>query len=55
MMKALIFDGVVVQIEDTEFEVHSSLTWIDCDSSVEVGFMYDGETFTNPELTPAKP
>ena len=54
-MKALIFDGVVVRIADAEFEVHSSLTWVDCDSSVEVGFVYDGETFTDPEIDPAKP
>lgn len=49
-MKALIFDNKVVQIEATEFEVHSSLNWVDCDSSVEVGFVYDGTTFTNPQV-----
>jgi len=48
-MKALIFDRKVVQIADAEFEVHSSFTWVDCDSSVEVGFVYDGTAFTNPE------
>lgn len=50
-MKALIFNNKVVQIEATEFEVHSSLSWVDCDSSVEVGFVYDGTTFTNPQPT----
>ena len=49
MMKALILDNQVVQIEEAEFEVHSSLSWVDCDSSVEVGFVYDGTAFTNPE------
>jgi len=49
-MKALIFDNKVVQIEATEFEAHSSLNWVDCDTSVKVGFVYDGTSFTNPEI-----
>lgn len=48
-MKALILDSEVVQIADAEFEIHPSFTWVDCDSSVEVGFVYDGTAFTNPE------
>jgi hypothetical protein len=48
-MKALILDNLVVQIEEAEFEAHSSLSWVDCDASVEVGFVYDGTAFTNPE------
>ena len=48
-MKALILDNKVVQLAETEFEVHSSLSWVDCDDTVEVGFEYDGTTFTNPK------
>lgn len=52
-MKALIFNGKVIQIEEQEFEIHSDFSWVDCDSSIKVGFVYDGTTFSNPypELT----
>jgi hypothetical protein len=51
-MKALILNSQVVQIEETEFEVHEDLTWVDCDNTVEVGFTYDGSTFTDPTPVP---
>ena len=44
-MKALILDGKVVDIVKTEFEVHSSMSWVDCDDKVAVGWTYDGKTF----------
>ena len=50
-MKALIFDKKVVQLAETEFEVHSSLSWVDCDDTVEVGWTYDGKTFTTNKVT----
>jgi hypothetical protein len=34
-MKALIFENKVVDIVETEFEVHSSLTWMDCPDECE--------------------
>ena len=46
-MKALILDGKVVDVAEKEFEVHSSMSWVDCDDTVEVGNNYDGSTFTN--------
>ena len=46
MPKALIFNGEVVDISDNEFETHEDMSWVDCDSSVLVGFTYDGSTFT---------
>jgi len=50
-MKALIFDNKVVDIKETEFEVHNSMTWVDCDNTVKQGFSYDGSTFTSNEPT----
>ena len=44
-MKALILNGKVVDLHKTEFEVHSSMSWVDCDDKVDVGWTYDGKTF----------
>ena len=45
-MKALIFENEVVDIQATEFDVHPSMVWVDCDNTVKMGFSYDGSTFT---------
>ena len=44
-MKALIFNNKVVDVQENEFDVHSSMTWVDCDDSVKIGFGYDGSNF----------
>ncbi len=49
-MKALILENKVVDIQETEFEVHSTMSWVDCDDTVKFGDTYDGSTFT-PEVT----
>ena len=36
-MKALILDNKVVDISETEFEVHESMTWMDCPGESETG------------------
>tara|TARA_Y100000401_G_scaffold90988_1_gene76656 strand:+ start:196 stop:477 length:282 start_codon:yes stop_codon:yes gene_type:complete len=46
-MKALILNGKVVDTASTEFEVHSSMTWVDCADTVKVGDSYDGSKFTS--------
>lgn len=51
MKKALILDNKVVDICDATFEVHSGLTWVDCEDSVKTGYSYDGSTFTSDEPT----
>lgn len=51
-MKALILDGKVVDVNEKEFEVHSSMSWVDCDEKVSVGWTYDGSTFKTNEVTP---
>jgi len=50
-MKALILENKVLDIQETEFEVHSSMTWVDCDNTVKIGYIYDGSTFTSNEPT----
>ena len=50
-MKALILNGEVVDTASTEFEVHSSMTWVDCDDTVKQGYSYDGSKFTSNEPT----
>ena len=50
-MKALILDGKVVDIVEKEFEVHSSMSWADCDDNVAVGWTYDGKTFKTNQVT----
>jgi len=44
-MKALILNGRVADLHETGFEVHSSMSWVDCDDKVDVGWTYDGKTF----------
>ena len=51
-MKALLLDNQVVDLANAEFEVHSSLSWVDCDDSVKVGYVFDGTSFSDP--TPQK-
>tara|TARA_R100000234_G_C4918834_1_gene143226 strand:- start:190 stop:495 length:306 start_codon:yes stop_codon:yes gene_type:complete len=53
-MKALIFQNKVVDLKETEFDVHESMTWVDCNDTVKMGDDYDGSNFTTPveaELT----
>ena len=50
-MKALILNNKVVDVQATEFEVHSSMSWVDCNDTVKIGFSYNGSTFTSNEPT----
>ena len=50
-MKALISNNKVVEISATEFEVHSGLSWVDCDGSVEIGDDFDGSSFSSNQPT----
>lgn len=49
-MKALVLNGVVVQVEESEFEVAPPLTWVDCSEDVAVGYSYADGVFTAPEV-----
>ena len=50
-MKALILDNKVVDVQATEFEVAPTMSWVDCDNTVKVGFSYDGNNFTSNQPT----
>jgi hypothetical protein len=42
----------IAQIEETEFEVHSDLFWVDCNSSVTTdGYYYDSSDSTIKPIT----
>lgn len=46
-MKALIFQNKVVDVSETEFDVHSGMSWVDCDDNVTIGFSYNGSSFVS--------
>ncbi|QGZ18290.1 hypothetical protein HTVC115P_gp55 [Pelagibacter phage HTVC115P] len=50
-MKALILNNKVVDLVEKEFPVHSSLTFVDCDNTVQTGDDYDGSSFSRPVVT----
>ena len=50
-MKALILNNKVVDVQENEFDVPSTMSWVDCDNTVKTGFTYDGSTFTSNEPT----
>ena len=47
-MKALIFEDKVVQLEETPFEVHSSLTWVEASTECKVGWGYKDGNWIPP-------
>ena len=49
-MKALVFQGRVVQIESAEFPVSPSMQWVEADNDTAVGDFYDGQ-FLKPAQT----
>ena len=51
-MKALILDDKGVDVKEQSYEVHPSMSWIDCPNDIRIGFFYDGKTFKSDEQTP---
>ncbi len=49
-MKALLINNKVVDLQQESFEVHESMTWLDCDDTVEVGFTYENGQFIAPSV-----
>ena len=49
--KALILNNKVVDVCDATFDVHSSMTWVDCEDTIKIGYSYDGSKFTSNEPT----
>ncbi len=57
-MKALVFDGRIVEIKAKEFPVHEALTWHDITGlspKPKVGWTYDGIAFSSPPPVPPRP
>tara|TARA_R100001129_G_scaffold1221_1_gene1077 strand:- start:326 stop:673 length:348 start_codon:yes stop_codon:yes gene_type:complete len=53
--KALILNNKVVDVCDATFEVHSGLTWMDCDDTVIVGYeLVDGVLKDTTTVEPDK-
>ena len=48
MPKALVVDNEVLQIEETEFEVHSDATWHDVGTDVQEGWQLVDGVFSAP-------
>lgn len=46
-MKALIFENKVVDVQEKEFDVAPTMTWVDCDDTVKIGFAYENKKFIN--------
>jgi hypothetical protein len=49
MMKALVFQGKVVEVRQETFPVHPSMQWVDCDETVNCGDLYQNGQFIKPE------
>lgn len=47
-MKALILNNKVVDVQENSFEVHESLTWVDCDSNIDTSYTYENGQFIKP-------
>ena len=47
-MKALIFNNKVVDIQENAFDVHESMTWVDCDHEIDTSYTYDNGQFIKP-------
>lgn len=48
-MWALILNKKVVDKQEKTFQVHSSMRWVECDNSIEVGYTYENNQFIKPE------
>ena len=53
--KALILNNKVVDVCDATFEVHSSMSWMDCEDTVVVGYeLVDGVLKDTTTIDPEK-
>ena len=52
--KALILNNRVVDVVATEFDVHSSMTWMDCTDNCKAGWTVVSGTITAPPADPAQ-
>lgn len=48
-MKALVYQGKIVQVADQEFEVHPSYVWHDCPDECTTEWSFNNGEFSAPE------
>jgi len=53
-MKALILEGRIVDVAETEFEVHSSLTWMDAPDECTIFWTLENGVLSAPDAEPEK-
>tara|TARA_B100000131_G_C17856221_1_gene508050 strand:+ start:341 stop:691 length:351 start_codon:yes stop_codon:yes gene_type:complete len=51
MKKALVFQGKIVQVEDTAFEVHEDFCWFDAPDDVTDEWTFSEGNFTPPDTS----
>lgn len=49
-MKALVFEGKVVDLAEQQFDVHESMQWVGAPNEVKHGWSYDGSQFQAPAV-----
>lgn len=49
-MKALIADGTVIQVHNSDFPVAEPWYWVDCPEDIRDGYMYEDGRFSPPKL-----
>jgi hypothetical protein len=47
-MKALVFQGRVIEKNETGFPVAPDMQWVDVSDDIDVGYSYDGINFKKP-------
>ena len=53
-MKALIQNNKVIEVSEKQFEVHSSLVWVDAVDGCVAGWTYEDGQFTAPPAPPER-
>jgi len=53
-MKALIHNGIVIQVCESEFEVHPSMSWVYAADDCQPDWKYENGQFIAPPASPEK-
>jgi len=53
-MKALVFNNIVQEVTETEFEVHESFVWMDCSDDCIAGWLLENGALTAPAPLPER-
>lgn len=47
-MYALLLNNKVVDVAENQFEVHESMSWVDCPDDVKIGWIIENGQFVDP-------